>query len=337
MIGGTVNSELGVAGQVILEERNFDWREWTPGPNLFYGGGQLLRIELMPGNEVQRYSVNWTQPNLLGNQPYSLSIGGFYYTRGLRDWHEQRGGGRIQIGNEITRNLSFSSEIRLEDVIVFRPSKAGVADLDAALGSNDVYRARFKLAHDTRDSPFMSRQGSLLELVFDQVFGEYDFSRGQINWSNHRIVGTSDVDPSTGIQTLASSVRFGVTGSQTPIFENFYAGGLSTIRGFDFRGASPREMDVEVGGELMLLGSLEYGFAITQDDLYRGVLFADAGTVERDLTITSDNIRLSLGAGLRLSIPALGPAPLALDFAYPILKADTDERQIFGFYLGATR
>ena len=44
-----------------------------------------------------------------------------------------------------------------------------------------------------------------------------------------------------------------------------------------------------------------------------------------------------VGAGLRLVIPAMGPAPIALDFAYPLLKESFDEKQIFSFYIGFTR
>lgn len=340
IIGGTVNSELGFAGQLILEERDFDFRRFGRNDfrsgRAFVGGGQHLRIELMPGVEVQRYTASWSQPNLFEYLPYSLSVGGFYYTRDLRDWGEQRAGGRVALGYDIpAANVAFSAEMRLEDVKIFDPRIGGVAELDSVLGSNDVYRARFRATRDTRDSPFLTKQGSLFELVFDQVFGEYDYSRGQANLSRYFVV--SQRDDIEAVHTLASSWKFAITGSQTPVFENFYAGGYSTLRGFDFRGASPRKSDVEVGGELMFLGSLEYGLPVTVDNMVRGVAFVDYGTVEQDLKITSEDFRVALGLGLRISVPALGPAPIALDFAYPVNKADTDETRIFTFFVGATR
>ncbi|MFK7737349.1 MAG: BamA/TamA family outer membrane protein [Pirellulaceae bacterium] len=336
IFGGTVNSDLGVAGKFIFEEHNFDFRQLTPNANFLQSGGQHLRIELMPGNEVQRYTGSWTQPNLLGYLPYSLSVGGFYYTRGLRDWSEQRGGGRVALGYKDNRSFSISSELRMEDVKVFRPRVGGVAELDSVLGSSDIYRVRFRVARDTRDSPFISGEGGLLELVYDQVFGEFDYPRGQINWSRFWTIGDS-FDPRIGRRTLSHSWRVGITGSQTPIFENFYAGGFSTLRGFDFRGASPRVGEVEVGGELSLLGSLEYSVPITADDMFRGVAFVDYGTVEQELEVNSDNLRVSLGLGVRVAVPFLSPAPFAFDFAYPVLMADTDERNLFSFFVGATR
>lgn len=336
IIGGTVNSDLGVAGKLIFEERNFNFSRFTRGSRFLRGGNQHLRLEAMPGNEVQRYAASWSQPNLFGYLPYSLSLGGYYYTRELRDWHEQRGGGRVALGFDDNRGFSISSELRMEDVKLFRPRVAGVQELDAALGSNDVYRVRFRAARDTRDSPFLTTDGGMLELMFDQVFGEYDYPRGQITWLRYFTLG-STLDPTLGTQTLTHSWKIGLSGAQTPIFENFFAGGYSTLRGFDFRGASPKVSDVQIGGQLSFLGSLEYSLPITADDMLRGVAFVDYGTVEQDIEVSSENIRVSLGLGLRVFVPAISPAPFAFDFAYPVAMADTDERRIFNFFVGATR
>ncbi len=341
ILGGSVNSDLGVAGQVVIEERNFDIRRFPRSWNdmwsgrAFRGDGQNFRAELMPGTQVERYTVNWSTPNMLGYLPYSLSVGGFYYTRQFRDWTEQRLGGRVALGYNLTKDMSFSSELRMEDVTVFDPRVAGVPELDSALGSNDLYTARFRLARDTRDSPFMSTEGALLELVYDQVFGEYDYPRGQINYSRYFLV--RERPDGTGRHTVASTFRVGISGSQTPIFENFYAGGYSTLRGFSFRGASPVVDGVQVGGELSLLGSLEYLFPLTADEMLRGVAFVDYGTVEQNIELTGENFRVAPGLGLRVTVPALGPAPLAFDFALPVSYADTDDRQTFSFYMGFTR
>lgn len=341
ILGGSVNSDLGVAGQLIIDERNFNirrfpksWGDLWSG-RAFRGGGQNFRAELMPGDRVERYTVSWTERNLLGYLPYSLSVGGFLYTRQFRDWTEQRLGGRVALGYEVTKDIAVSSEIRMEDVKLFDPRIAGVQELDDALGSNDIYTARFRLSKDTRDSPFMATRGSMLELIFDQVFGEYDYSRGAVNYSKYfRVRERAD---GTGRHVLASTWRVGITGSQTPIFENYFAGGYSTLRGFSFRGASPTVGDVQVGGEFMFLGSLEYVFPLTADEMLRGVAFVDYGTIEPDLDINSEDFRVAPGLGLRVTVPALGPAPLAFDFAYPINHADSDDRQIFSFFMGFTR
>jgi outer membrane protein insertion porin family len=43
------------------------------------------------------------------------------------------------------------------------------------------------------------------------------------------------------------------------------------------------------------------------------------------------------GFGLRITIPMMGPAPIALDFAFPVVKEDGDQTEIFSFFVGFNR
>lgn len=341
ILGGSVNSDLGVAGQLIIDERNFDiravprsWSEFFSG-YAFRGAGQSFRIELMPGNQVERYTANWTTPNLFGYMPYSLSVGGYYFTRQYRDWTERRMGGRVGLGYNITKDLSIGTEIRGEQVKISNPRITGVPKLDNVLGKNDLYSVRLSLAHDTRDSAFLATEGGLLQLMYDQAFGSFDYPQGQVNYSRYfRVRERAD---GMGRHVLASTWKVGISGTNTPIYENFYAGGFSSMRGFRFRGASPVEGGVQVGGRFMFLGSLEYMFPLTADEMLRAVAFVDYGTVEQEITMKKDNFRVAPGLGLRIAVPILGPAPLAFDFAAPVSKADGDQTQVMSFYMGFTR
>ncbi|MGN6134752.1 MAG: BamA/TamA family outer membrane protein [Aureliella sp.] len=341
VLGGSVNSDLGLAGQVIIDERNFDYRRlptsWSDlfGGRAFRGAGQSFRAELMPGTNVQRYTVNFTQPHLFGYSPISFSLGGFLFSRQFRDWTEQRLGGRVALGYDITRDLSATTELRMEDVKIYNPRLGGIPELDRVLGSNDLYTARFRLAHDTRDSPFMATEGHLIEMIYDQVFGEFDYPRGQLNYSRYFLV--RERADGGGRHTLATTWKAGITGADTPLFENFFAGGYSTLRGFSFRGASPKTGDLQVGGRTMFLGSLEYLFPLTADDMLRGILFVDYGALSKDLNVSWDDYRIAPGLGVRVNVPALGPAPLAFDFAFPVKYNDADDRQVFSFFMGFTR
>ncbi len=341
ILGGSVNSDLGVAGQLIIDERNFDiravprsWSELFSG-YAFRGAGQSFRVELMPGNRVDRYTVNWTTPNLFGYMPYSLSVGGFLFTRQYQDWLERRVGGRIGIGYNITKDLSIGTEVRGENIKISNPRVAGVQKLDSVLGKNELYSVRFNIAHDTRDSSFLATEGGLLQLSYEQAFGKFDYPQGTVNYSRYfRVRERAD---GQGRHVLATTWRLGFSGNQTPIFENFYAGGFSSMRGFRFRGASPVEGGVQVGGHFMFLGSLEYMFPLTADEMLRGVAFVDYGTVEQTITMKKENFRVAPGLGLRISVPMLGPAPLAFDFSVPVSRASTDQTQLLSFYMGFTR
>ena len=47
-----------------------------------------------------------------------------------------------------------------------------------------------------------------------------------------------------------------------------------------------------------------------------------------------DKVRVAPGFGLRISIPMMGPAPIALDFAFPIIQQYGDQTQMFSFFVG---
>lgn len=345
MFGAGVNSDLGVTGQIVIDERNFDplrfptsWDDVING-TAWRGAGQGLRLEAMPGTQVQRYLGTYTMPYvyLLGiPEPFVLNTSGFYYTRNFFDWNEQRLGGRVALGYRITPDLSLTGSMRAEEVTVYNPRVIGNPQLDEVIGDNELYSGRVTLTHDTRDNAFLATQGHYFEISYEQAFGSFDYPRGELDYRQYFLM--RERPDGSGRHTLAYSFRVGVSGSQTPIFENYFTGGYSTMRGFDFRGASPIGAGgVTTGGQFRFLGSVEYFFPLTADDMIKGVVFCDYGTTEADIELNSDNYRVSPGFGLRLNIPAMGPAPLALDFAIPVARAPTDNIQNFSFFFGFSR
>ena len=345
MFGMGVNSDLGVTGQVVIEERNFDWlrlpRSWNDilQGGAFRGGGQNFRLEAMPGTQVQRYLASFTHPYIYLPgfiDPFSLNLSGFLFDRRYFDWTESRLGGRVGLGYRLTHDLSLAASIRAENVEVDDLRVLGVPELDEVVGRNELYSGRVTITHDTRDTPFAPTEGHLFEVSYEQVFGSFDYPRAEFDYRQYFLV--RERPDGSGRHTLGYAFKGGFSGSQTPIFERYFAGGFSTMRGFDFRGASPvGASNVTVGGDFRFLGSVEYIFPLTADDMMRGVIFCDYGTVEQNIEINSDNYRVAPGAGLRISVPALGPAPLALDFAFPLAKAATDNTQVFSFFFGFGR
>lgn len=339
--GVGVNSDAGVTGQIVIDERNFDWQrvptsfqDWVNG-TAWRGAGQGFRLEAMPGNQVQRYMVSFTEPYLFVGAPLSLNLSAFFYNRRFFDWDEERLGGRLALGYRVSQDLSLTGAIRAEDVKISQPRVVGVPDLDRAVGSTDFFSGRLQLTHDTRDMPFFPSEGHYFELAFEQGFGEFSFPRGELDFRKYFLV--RERPDGSGRHTLAYGFRFGVSGDDTPIFENYFSGGYSTMRGFDFRGASPIQGGVVIGGHMRFLGSVEYFFPLTADDMVKGVVFCDFGTTERQIEVNWDNYRVAPGFGLRLNIPALGPAPLALDFAVPVARAPFDNVQNFSFFMGFAR
>jgi outer membrane protein insertion porin family len=339
MFGAGINSDAGVTGQIVIDERNFDitriptsWRDFTDG-TAFRGAGQGFRVEAMPGTQVQRYLVSFTEPYLF-DTPISFNLSGFLYDRRFFDWSEQRLGGRMALGYRLTPDLSVSASLRAENVEISNP-RVLIPQLSEALGDNSLFSGRLTLTNDTRDIPFAPTEGHLIEMGVEQAFGSFDFPRADLDLRKYFLV--RERPDGSGRHTLGFLFRLGFSGSNTPIFENYFAGGYSTLRGFEFRGASPVVNTVRVGGTFMFLGAAEYVFPLTADDMLKGALFCDFGTVEEDVRLSADTYRVAPGFGLRINVPALGPAPLAFDFAFPVAKADTDDTRVFTFFMGVGR
>lgn len=354
--GGAFNSDNGLVGQVIINEKNFDitrfprrFRDITDG-TAWRGAGQNFRLELVPGSDIERYLVSFSEPYLFGTN-YSFSASGYLFDRRYFDWNEHRLGGRISVGRRLTPNLSFSLGLRLESVEVDDPrlvdenGDSVSPSLQEVIGTNNLFLANAGLIRDTRDHPFLATEGNYFSATVSQAFGDFSYTRGDIDWRTYRLLYQRP--DGSGRHTLSFGTKLGISGSNTPAFENYIGGGFSTLRGFDFRGVGPLEGEadvltpangVRVGGQFQWLNTVEYNFPLTADDMVKGVAFCDFGTIEDSVEINGDNFRVAPGVGLRISVPGLGlGAPLAFDFAFPVSTAQGDDEKVFSFYLGALR
>lgn len=342
MFGVGVNSDAGVVGSLVLQEDNFDIlkppRSFADIVNgtAWRGRGQSFRLEAVPGTEVSRYMVSFQDPYFLRSN-FSLGLSGFYYNRFFRDWTEDRLGGRISLGYVFDRYWSATGALRLENVKVRDFPSPAPQDLIDVRGDNFLSTAALTLAYDTRDSSFSPSQGHNVNLTYEQGFGEFNYPRIDLGAGQYFTIFQRP--DGFGKHILSFTGQMGWTGSDTPIFERFYAGGYSSFRGFEFRGVTPREVvggrEFRVGGEFMAVGSAEYMIPLTASDNVKAVVFSDFGTVEP--SVNFHDFRATAGVGLRLTIPAMGPAPLAFDFAWPLAKQREDDTRVFSFYVGFTR
>jgi outer membrane protein insertion porin family len=124
-----------------------------------------------------------------------------------------------------------------------------------------------------------------------------------------------------------------------PVFERFYLGGLSTVRGFDFGEISPRERSTtgvleNVGGKKMWYTNLEYIFPLFKDAGLKGLVFLDAGdSIDRDFPGDFDRVRYSAGFGFRWLSP-LGP--LRLEWGKNLDPVGDEKRSSWDFSIGGT-
>ena len=331
-----VNSDAGLSGSLVLNQRNFDilrvptsLDDLTSG-KAFLGGGQELRVEATPGTLFQRYAVTLREPYFLDTR-FGVTGSGYYFTRSYAEYNEQRLGARASVDYRFAESPIWSANFstRIEDVNVTKvPAWATRAISDDA-GHSTVLGLRGGLRRDTRDSYLLPSSGSTVDLGFEQVLGDYTFPIGTLEATKYFTLWSRK--DGSGKHVFSNRTQLTVMGQNAPVFERVYAGGIRSFRGFSFRGVGPVENDLNVGGTFGFLNSHEYQVPVLANDKLWFAAFVDHGTVERSFEIK--DYRVSVGVGVRISVAALGPLPLAFDFAFPVRQAPGDHKQVFNFSL----
>ncbi len=125
--------------------------------------------------------------------------------------------------------------------------------------------------------------------------------------------------------------------TQLPFFENFFTGGINSVRGFRTSSLGPRdpEDDRPTGGNLRLNASAEVMFPVpfVESDAVRLSTFVDAGQVyDTKDSVDLDEIRYSTGMAFTWMSP-LGA--LTMSLAKPLNDERGDETDTFQFSLGS--
>lgn len=339
MFGAGINSNAGLVGNFVWDESNFDlFRPPTTFADVlegraWRGGGQRFRAEAAPGNQVSRYALTWTDPYFLYSD-YSLSVSGFYFNRYYPDWTEDRVGGRVSVGRQFTPEWSGAVALRLENVEMRNVRTPVPTFVNPWVGNNFLSTGRVSVTHDTRDSAMLPSEGHYFDAGYEQAFNEFNYPKVDTEFRQYFTVHSRP--DGSGRQVLTMAGALGWSGNDTPVFERYFAGGFQSFRGFRFRGVTPRDgTGFSTGGTFQALGTVEYRLPLTADDMISMVVFSDFGTV--DDQVSMQEFRATAGFGARVTIPAMGPVPLAFDFAFPIASQDFDREQIFSFYVGVNR
>jgi outer membrane protein insertion porin family len=338
MFGVGVNSDAGLVGTVVLTERNFDITRWPTSLDdflsgqAFRGAGQEFEIRAMPGTQYQNYSVSWREPSLF-DSPWSFGVRGYYNERLFNEYTETRLGAMFTLGRRLNQYWSLTETLRVEQVGVHDVASFEPDIFVNAVGDHFLTGLATTLTRDARNNRFRPTEGSVFNITFEQVFGDFTFPKVQLE--GNKFFTIYERPDGSGRQVLAARSLAAWAGSNTPFFERFYAGGFQSMRGFEFRGVSPAIDGYKIGGDFMFLNSLEYQIPILANDNLYGVVFIDSGTVESSLEIK--DYRVTAGFGLRIVVPMLGQVPIALDFGFPIVKGPDDREQVFSFWVGFFR
>jgi outer membrane protein insertion porin family len=361
--GGGVSTSTGVFGRIVFIQRNFDITDVPTSIDdiadgkFFVGAGQTLIIQLEPGAQRSRYSISFVEPYLFPNEipfPLQLRLGLSYYNSTIfTTYQEERLEPQIGLGYRITRDQLVELAYRFTRENIFHVTPDAPAEVIEAAGVSYVSAVSlaYRIDKNQVDQNFVRYAGwgadAMVELAGGPFGGDFDFVRVELsgNWQT-----TLFNWPRTSKHVIGIRADFGWmteygSSSDVPIFERFYAGGLHSVRGFRFQSVGPKSDDQPIGGKVRAVVNVEYTFPIVpgfdetyapqwRGDFLRGALFCDAGNVEPDLrTFTMRDFRVAVGFGFRVKIPIF-PAPVALNFGFPVKQLPNDQPEVFSFAIG---
>ncbi|PRC92154.1 outer membrane protein assembly factor BamA [Solimicrobium silvestre] len=128
----------------------------------------------------------------------------------------------------------------------------------------------------------------------------------------------------------------GFNGNPFPIFKNWYAGGIGSVRGFETSSLGSKDPVTgdSTGGasRLILNAELQFPFPGSANDRsLRWFVFSDAGNVYDEGAAFRGGVKASYGIGISWLSPM---GPLKLSLAHAINATDLDRKKPFDFQIG---
>jgi len=131
--------------------------------------------------------------------------------------------------------------------------------------------------------------------------------------------------------TAGTTVSY--NGSTIPVYENFFVGGLQTVRGFKYGEAGPLDLNGDpIGGNNQLFFNFEWIFPVYTPVGLKGVIFFDVGHgFTDDKWFLLNGARTSAGTGIRWFSPF---GPVRLEIGFNLNPNKGENRSVFDFALG---
>ena len=335
--GGGYSSIDQFMGFVEIRQRNFDYRNFST----FTGAGQDLSVILSMGTLTKRYQLSFTNPWIF-DKPVSFGFDGYRRGHSQDDnvgyaYEEDVKGGLLRLGREFDDYWKGGLAYRFENVTISDVVSGASQALYDEEGSADLSSGEAQLSYDSRDNVFNPLKGIYVSNIF-QIFGgpfagDKDFIKCFSRVSFYTPMPNESVVEIRLRGGIAS--EFGDT-SKIPIYERFFAGGASTVRGYQERKVGPIDKSTEdpVGGNRMLIGNIEYTYPLA--DFLKAATFFDIGKVWGGETsdVDESGFMFSVGLGFRVNTPI---GPVSVDYGWPLKTEPGEDEQEGRFHFNVSR
>jgi outer membrane protein insertion porin family len=307
--------------------------------NNIFGSGQHVSVQVNSSKVNTVYSLSYTNPYLTVD---GVSWGFDAYLRKLSAdanllgrYETETVGGQLRLGVPISEfdTIQYGLGAERTDITTFADSPLIYIDYVNTFGasnSNVFFTAGWQ--RDQRDSLIYPTKGSL-----HKASAEVGTPAGSLEYYKFSYQYQRYFPLTRNLTFMVNGeAGYGDGYGSTPLlpfFKNFFAGGVSSVRGFRSFTIAPKDSNGDPrGGSRKLLGNAEVLFpfpGLQNDRSVRLSAFFDTAMV--DDTYNVDALRYSVGVAA-LWVSPLGP--LKVSIGVPLKKQAQDREQIFQFTFG---
>ncbi len=334
-VGGSYSSDSGFGVFLNFSESNF------------LGRGQRLSFDLSTTADTGSSSVSFVEPSLLGRDlSLGLSVFQLVSNNDNSAYDTTSTGARIALGfpvGEYSRlNLAYS--FKQDEISDVDTNSSPIIQADE--GSAAVSTLSYTWSYDTRSDGLDPNAGVLLSFGQDLagVGGDVHYIR-----TNAKMVAQKRLrnEAFTLRATLEGGTVTMLNDDASRVTDRFFLGSAQ-LRGFEYKGTGPRDLDAAnqdaLGGLNYAVARFEYGFPIgfVEDLGISGGLFLDMGSVwsldnrngAGGAGSVDDSFKLRSAAGLSIFWDtAIGP--LTFNFSKALKSESYDEERSFDIALTA--
>ena len=351
--------------------------------NNFMGTGNRVKAALSRSETRDSYSLGYTDPYFTENG-VSQGISAYYREtkyddRNVSNYVTDAYGATLNYSYPVDETKRVSAGLNIDNTTVRGGSRLGVSNVQQIIDDGgtfenftDTERTGFKNEYQSYNLLFGWDYSTLDRPVFPNkgMSHTVDATIGMGDASYQKLVYRGNIYQPIYKDWVARGYTKLGYGNDLPFYENFYAGGYGSVRGYEASTLGPKSQsyndaindgvrykDEEVGGNaLVSFGTeliLPMPFKGDWADQVRPVLFAEGGQVfdttdKENRTfinpntgvdtgvplLTQDNkFRFSAGVGVTWYTPI---GPISLSYAVPIGDKEGDETEKVQFQIGNT-
>ena len=312
--------------------------------NNFVGSGQNVGINIDTSDVTKQFSFNFTDP-YYSEEGISRTISLSYRNvdaeaADISNYSTDSYGASLSFGIPLSEFTSYRWGMRYDNTLITTGigTSQSILDFIAANGEeNETYQLFGSWFYDSRNRRVFATRGSLTRLGTEIAVpgGDLEYYKVDFRHLSYFPLGRE--------VTFAANVVLGYgaaygNSADYPPYKNYFAGGSSSIRGYDANSVGPKDpvtLD-PIGGAVKMVANLDLilpnPFA-EQSDSTRVSLFLDAGTVFKDAdSIDSKEFRYTGGLSFIWITPV---GAMRFNFAQIINEQVGDQTRSFQFSLGS--